>query len=161
MQNDNLFNRFLEVIDSLEREEVEYILIGGFAVVLYGMPRFTQDLDLFIKAKEENIAKLHKALYSVFNDKSVYEITNTELENYAVIRYGSEDGFYIDVISKIGDAFSFEDLKYNEMEIENHRIKIATVDTLYKLKEKTYRAIDQNDLAFLKMLRDKGNDQKI
>ena len=32
MKAKELFDRFLEVIDALEREEVEYVLIGGFAV---------------------------------------------------------------------------------------------------------------------------------
>lgn len=49
MQSEDLFNKFLEVIDTLEKEKVDYILVGGFAMVLYGMPRATQDLDLFVK----------------------------------------------------------------------------------------------------------------
>ncbi len=157
MQTDDLYNRFLEVIEALEREKVDYILIGGFAVVLYGMPRFTQDIDLFVKSKEDNIAKLQKALYSVFEDESIYEITYTELQNYPVIRFGSAEGFYIDILSKIGTAFSFENLRYEELEIEGHKIKIATPETLFKLKENTYRAIDQNDLMFLKDLINKRN----
>ncbi len=152
METEDLFQKFLKIIDALEKEEVDYVLIGGFAVVLYGLPRFTQDLDLFIKSKEENITKLQKALYSVFNDKSIFEITFSELQNYPVIRYGSMEGFYIDILTKIGTAFSFEDLKIEETIIEGHKIKIASIETLYKLKEKTYRAIDQSDLIFLKEL---------
>jgi len=148
MKTDDLFQRFLDVFDALEKEKVDYILIGGFAIVLYGMPRLTQDLELFVKAKDENIIKLQKALYSIFGDKSIFEITNSELQNYSVIRYGSDEGFYIDVLSSIGDAFTFEDLDYEELDVEGHTVKIATVETLYRLKEKTYRAIDQNDLFF-------------
>ncbi|MFA4922691.1 MAG: nucleotidyl transferase AbiEii/AbiGii toxin family protein [Ignavibacteriaceae bacterium] len=161
MESNDLFNRFLEVIDALEREGVEYVLIGGFAVVLYGMPRFTQDLDLFVKSKEENIVKLQAALFSVFHDASIFEITNSELKNYPVIRYGSEEGFFIDVLSKIGDAFSYDDLSFTEMKIEGHTVKIATVDTLYRLKEKTLRAIDQNDLIFLQLLKKRNDDKKV
>ena len=58
------------------------------------MPRFTQDLDLFVRAQEENIVKLQLALFSVFQDKSVFEITNSELQNYPVIRFGSDEGFF-------------------------------------------------------------------
>ncbi len=61
MKTDDLFNRFLEVIDALEKEKVDYVLIGGFAVVLYGMPRFTQDIDLFIKSEKENVIRLQNA----------------------------------------------------------------------------------------------------
>jgi len=41
---------------------------------------------------------------------------------------------------------------FEEITIDGHKIKIATVETLYKLKEKSVRAIDKSDLLFLKQL---------
>ncbi len=154
MQTDDLFKRFLDVIDALEKENVDYILIGGFAMVLYGMPRATNDMGIFIKNKKESIERLQKSLFTLFNDKSVFQINHTELKDYSVIRYGAEEGFYIDVLSKLGTAFSFEDLKYEMINVDGHQIKIASVETLYKLKEKTLRAIDKTDLIFLKQILD-------
>jgi predicted nucleotidyltransferase len=152
MGKENLFKKFFDVLDILEKEKVEYVLIGGFAMVLYGMPRVTQDLDLFVKMKKENIKKLQKALFILLKDKNVFEITDSELKEYNVIRFGTEEGYYIDLLSKLGEAFSYEDLEFNEVNIEGHNIKIATLETLYKLKEKTFRAIDKNDLIFLRRL---------
>lgn len=152
MQTENLFNKFLEIIDELEKEKVDYMLVGGFAMVLRGMPRATNDLDIFIKNRKENIELLQKALYTIFNNKNVFEITHSELTDYNVIRYGADEGFYVDVLSRIGTAFSYEDLKYEEINVKGHRIKIATVETLYRLKEKTFRAIDKTDLIFLRQL---------
>lgn len=91
-------------------------------------------------------------MFALLNDKNVFEITHSELTDYSVIRYGTEEGYYIDVLSKLGTSFSYEDLKYHEINVEGHLVKIATVETLYKLKEKTFRAIDKNDLIFLKQL---------
>ena len=152
MQTDDLFDKFLKIIDALEKEKVDYILIGGFAMVLYGMPRATQDIDIFIKCREENIERLQRALYSVFNNKNVFEITFSELQNYPVIRYGAEEGYYVDILADIGTAFSFEDLMFEELNVEGHKIKIASVESLYKLKENTLRAIDKSDLLFLKQV---------
>jgi predicted nucleotidyltransferase len=152
MQTDDLFDKFLKIIDALEKEKVDYILIGGFAMVLYGMPRATQDIDIFIKCREENIERLQRALYSVFNNKNVFEITFSELQNYPVIRYGAEEGYYVDILANIGTAFSFEDLMFEELNVEGHKIKIASVESLYKLKENTLRAIDKSDLLFLKQV---------
>lgn len=45
----NIVDKFFELIDELYRNDVEYILIGGFAVILYGLPRTTGDIDLIIK----------------------------------------------------------------------------------------------------------------
>jgi predicted nucleotidyltransferase len=152
MQTDDLFDKFLKIIDALEKEKVDYILIGGFAMVLYGMPRATQDIDIFIKCREENIERLQRALYSVFNNKNVFEITFSELQNYPVIRYGAEEGYNVDILANIGAAFSFEDLMFEELNVEGHKIKIASVESLYKLKENTLRAIDKSDLLFLKQV---------
>lgn len=87
MNTENIFEKFWEVIDALEKEEVDYILIGGFALVLYGMPRATQDLDIFIKNREENVEKLRTVLIQLFGDKSAFEITQLELNEYSVVRY--------------------------------------------------------------------------
>ena len=152
MQTDDLFKRFLEILDALEKEKVDYVLIGGFAMVLYGMPRATQDIDIFIKYQQENIERLQKALYTIFNNKNVFEITFSEFQNYPVIRYGVEEGYYIDILTNIGTTFSFDDLIFQEIKIEGQKIKIASVETLYKLKENTFRAIDKSDLLFLQQM---------
>jgi len=148
----NLFEKFLEILDVLHKEGVEYILIGGFAVVLYGLPRFTQDIDIFVKPKEDNIKKLKRVLISIFNDKSIEEITLKELEKYPVIRYGTPEGFNLDIISKIGSKFSYDDLQYRIIEIEGRQLRIATPESLYRLKENTVRPIDKSDAVFLKEL---------
>jgi len=155
-----LFEKFLEVIDSLEKENVDYILIGGFAVILYGMPRLTQDVDLFLRNGNENINRLQKALYDIFRDDSVLEITADELERYPVIRYGTPDGFALDFIVKIGTAFTYDDLKYELIEVEGRSIRVATAETLYKLKKDTLRPIDQNDAAFLSELIRHGKEKE-
>ena len=148
----NLFDKFLHVADALENEGVEYILIGGFAVVLYGLPRLTQDVDIFIRNDEDNVQRLKKALYNVFQDTTINEITVEELQQYPVIRYGSPDGFCIDLIVKIGETFTYTDMNYEVLEVEGHKIKIATVETLVRLKEDTIRPIDKSDVLFLKEL---------
>ncbi len=145
-----IFDKFLELMKALYDYDVEYVLIGGLAINLQGFARNTEDIDLFVNLSEGNVSKLQKALYRVFQDDDIFEITFDELNKYAVIRYGSQLGFYIDIISDIGEKFQYSDLSYELKEIDNIKIKVADVRTLYKLKEKTYREIDQLDLKFLK-----------
>ena len=145
----DLFNKFIKVFEALEREEVDYILIGGFAVILYGLPRVTEDIDLFIKPDENNIKKLKKALYSVYKDESIEEITFDMLKEYAVVRYGSPDGFHIDLSADIGEAFTYTDISYELKKIEGQSIKIATRESLYNMKKDTVRPIDKSDSLFL------------
>jgi predicted nucleotidyltransferase len=53
---------FKEFLELLNANEVRYLLIGGFAVGLYGHPRTTNDIDIFVAGDEENARRLVKAL---------------------------------------------------------------------------------------------------
>lgn len=154
------FNKFLEVIDALERENVEYILVGGFAVILYGLPRLTEDIDLFVKPDDKNISNLKKALLSVFMDESVKEISLEMLNEYPVVRYGSPDGFYIDILCRLGHAFIYEDLICKKRIIDGHPVRVASVETLYAMKKDTVRPIDKEDSIYLQnLLKIKDNEK--
>jgi len=57
-----MLNLLKDVFSSLQRHKVRYLVIGGIAVVLHGVPRATFDLDILIEAKPDNAEKLLRAL---------------------------------------------------------------------------------------------------
>ena len=58
----DIFNEdFQEFITALNNNEVEYILVGGYSVILHGYSRTTGDLDIWINKEKENYFKLVKA----------------------------------------------------------------------------------------------------
>ncbi len=57
-----MLNRLGDVFRSLQRHEVKYVVIGGVAAVLHGVPRATFDLDILIEATPENARRLLAAL---------------------------------------------------------------------------------------------------
>jgi len=146
------FQKFMKVLKAFDKQKVDYVLIGGVAVILYGGERLTRDVDIFVKLDAENIEKLKKALHSVFNDPSIDEITLDELHNYPVIRYGTPNGFYIDIVTRLGKAVSHEDLEYEIIDYQGVKIRIGTPETLYDLKRNTVRQRDKMDAIFLKEL---------
>jgi hypothetical protein len=119
---------------------------------LHGFARNTQDIDIFVNPGKENIEKLKKSLIEVFKDKAIKGISYGDFLKYPVIRYGTEFGFYIDIIVRIGKKFEYDDLTYIEKNIEGIPVRLADTKTLYKLKENTYREIDELDLKFLKSI---------
>ena len=156
----NQFKDFLLVLKALDDHNVDYVLIGGVAVILHGLERLTRDIDLFIKMIPKNIENIRKALTSVFNDTSIEEITLTELQDYPVIRYGTPNGFYIDIMTRLGEAVSFEDLEYEIIKYHGVKIKIATPEILYNLKKDSLRDKDKIDVQFLKeIIMDKKSNQ--
>ncbi|MDW7681227.1 MAG: nucleotidyl transferase AbiEii/AbiGii toxin family protein [bacterium] len=145
----NLFKQFLQLLKALDEYKVEYILIGGVAVIIHGLARLTRDIDLFIKPTVPNIQQLKGALNSIYHDRTIEEITIDDLQNYSVIRYGMPNGFYIDMMTRLGEAFSFDDLKYEIVEYKATKIRIATLESLYDLKKNSPREKDKMDASFL------------
>lgn len=52
---------FKELLDALNEAEVEYLIVGGYAVIYHSRPRFTKDLDIWLRADAENARKLMHA----------------------------------------------------------------------------------------------------
>lgn len=57
-----MLNRLQDVFRSFQRHDVKYVVIGGIACVLHGVPRATFDLDILIEATPENAERLLNAL---------------------------------------------------------------------------------------------------
>ncbi len=57
-----MLNRLKDVFASLQRHDVRYVVIGGIAAVLHGVPRATFDLDLLIEVTPDNAQRLLDAL---------------------------------------------------------------------------------------------------
>ena len=57
-----MLNRLQDVFKFFQQHEVKYLVIGGVASVLYGVPRATFDLDILIEATAENAQRLLAAL---------------------------------------------------------------------------------------------------
>ena len=53
---------FKEFIQSLNDNNVRYLVIGGYAVALHGYPRYTKDIDVWIDMSAENAANVVEAL---------------------------------------------------------------------------------------------------
>lgn len=56
-----MLDRLQRVFASLQTGDVKYVVIGGIAAILHGVPRATFDLDLLIEATAENAERLLKA----------------------------------------------------------------------------------------------------
>jgi len=53
---------FKELLESFNAHGVEYIIVGGYALAFHGAPRFTGDIDLYVKPVRENAERIIQAL---------------------------------------------------------------------------------------------------
>lgn len=48
--------------EKLSKNEVQYIMVGGFAAIMHGISRITQDVDIWIKDTPDNRFRLRKTI---------------------------------------------------------------------------------------------------
>ena len=53
---------FRDLLKLFNAHKVEYVVIGGYAMAFHGAPRYTGDLDIFVKPNPENAQRIMKAL---------------------------------------------------------------------------------------------------
>lgn len=121
------------VCRSFNEQNVEYILIGGFAVIIHGYVRGTKDIDFLVNPSPENIKKIKKAL-SKLPDNAASLIEDNEVEKYTVVRIADE--IVIDLMAKAcGISYQQAKLQIEIAEIEDVSIPIASKSLLIELKK--------------------------
>jgi len=153
------FGRFLDVIRAFERARVDYVLVGGVAVNLHGIVRATEDIDFFVREDPENVERLKTALRSLWDDPEIDEISAEDFATYPTLRYGPPgEELVIDILTRLGTAFRFEDLEAETLSIEGVTVRVATPATMVRMKRGTLRPVDQGDAAALARLFRIGGD---
>jgi hypothetical protein len=143
----------MRALRAFQEAGLEYVLIGAGAMAVHGLVRTTEDLDLFIRATPENIEKLRAAFRAVYQgDPNISEISSEDLlGDYPAVRYYPPTGdLYFDVLTRLGEAASFETIEAETKEVDGTQISVATPSALYKLKKGTIRLQDRADAAALR-----------
>lgn len=139
---------FKEFIKLLNENKVEYLVVGGYAVAFHGHPRYTKDIDIWIKLDKLNAKNTLKSLKEFgFGDIG---ITIEDLVNKdRVIQLGHPPN-RIDIMSDVS-GLVFENC-YNsrvEIEIENVKVNFIDLENLKKNKKASGRHQDLADLESL------------
>ncbi len=147
----DLTSSFQKVLAAFVDHDVDFILVGGLAVILQGVNRVTQDIDVFVRPDRKNLGKLRNALKSIFDDASIDDIKLTSSGDieYPVIRYACPDEYYIDLMFRIGSAFDFDDIEFEVFEVAGREIRVATKQMLIRMKSETVRPQDKADVILL------------
>jgi hypothetical protein len=152
-----MLNRLVNVFSSFQRHEVKYLVIGGIASILHGVPRATFDLDILIEATPANAKRLLEALQEA--GLGTASLTNVDklLENEITI---FNDRVRIDVqTSTPGLDFKKAWEKRQTLEYQGQPFHVVSKDDLISSKEAAGRDIDLQDVKLLKLSR-KSEERK-
>ena len=102
------------------------------------------------EALPERLRTALKAAYS--GDPSVDDISPADLlGEYPAVRYYPPSGdLYFDIVTRLGEAASFDTVAAETKTVEGIRVRVATPAALYLLKKDTARAKDHQDAAALR-----------
>lgn len=139
---------FKEFLNLLNSHQVEYLLIGGYAVGYHGYPRATADMDLWVAIHEQNAERLVTVLKKFgFN---VPELSaNLFMRANQIVRMGVPP-MRIELLTTISGV-SFEEC-YRERiidEIDGVEVSIINLRHLRINKRASGRHKDLDDLGHL------------
>ncbi len=142
-------NDFKEFIQLLNDETVAYLVVGAHAVAIYGYPRYTGDIDIWIEDTEVNSKKIMKVLNQFgFGGAGLKEADF--LKKDAVIQLGYAP-VRIDIMNAIsGVTFLNAFERKNTLNLEGLLMNFISIDDLIINKETTARDQDLLDVKKLK-----------
>lgn len=139
---------FKEFIQLLNKNNVKYLVVGGYAVAMHGFPRYTGDIDFWIEAEKENAEKLVKALYE-FGFGSLDISINDFTKQNSVVQLGFPPE-RIDLITSV-DGLTFEECWKEKKEVVSDEILIDYISLNHLRINKAASGRDK-DLLDLKNL---------
>jgi predicted nucleotidyltransferase len=147
----NLFNPdFKDFLQALNQHDVDYMIVGGYAVIMHGYTRTTGDLDIWVRKNVANYEKLVQA-FTTFGMPTFDMSKINFLENEAldVFTFGVPP-ICIELITNI-KGVTFEDAYENAIirEIDDISIKTLSLADLLKAKRAAGRPKDQDDIEHL------------
>lgn len=140
-----------QLLKTLLENKVDFVLIGGYAAVLYGSSQVTQDIDICAALTSESLDHLRKVLkplnarhrmnpnHQPFLDE--YPEPGKVLNNYYLIT----DQGTLDIIQEVTAVGSFEEVKKSAISIQlfGHTCRVISIDDLIKAKQSMNREKDQ------------------
>ena len=139
---------FSEFLKLLNDHHVEYLLIGGFAVAIYGYPRATADMDVWVARSQLNAERIVACLRAFgFDTPSLSPELFQEPER--IIRMG-EAPLRIEILTDI-DGVAFDDClpRAERQDVDGIIVPVIGLEDLKINKQASGRAKDLDDLENL------------
>jgi hypothetical protein len=148
----NLTRDMNDLLDIFDKNDVKYMIIGGFAVICYGYVRITQDIDFLVYPSKVNAKKMMKSLTEFGFGNAGIPLKCFEQEGTAV-HIGVEPN-RIDFLTCVQGASNdllFEDI--HQVDYAGRILKIISKDNLIKVKKATGRLKDLADAEELEKIK--------
>ena len=139
---------YKEMLQILLRNEVNFPVVGAYAMAAYGYPRATGDFDIWVDTTLENSQRIYKSVSDF--DAPLAEITERTFTEKGIVFQIGVAPRRIDIITHI-DGVEFHNAYQDkeEVEMENMKIPFLSKSNLIKNKRSTGREKDKIDIIYL------------
>jgi hypothetical protein len=157
---------YLAIFKKLNEAKIRYIVVGGIAVNLYGIPRMTYDIDLILDLKDKNLEKFLKLLKGWgFKPKVPVDIMDFAIEenrkdwiknkhmkafNLVNPKWAISE---IDIVIDSPIDYDKAHKRLKHVKLQGASIPVISIDDLIKMKKKAGREQDNSDIKILRKLR--------
>jgi predicted nucleotidyltransferase len=139
---------FLDFIRLLNDHGVEYLIVGGYAVAVYGYVRYTGDIDFFIAINPTNAERMVK-VFNLFGLSQPDINADLFMDPGKILRIGSEP-MRLEVLNQISGV-DFDECYRNRkiIDVEGFPVNFVGYSELLKNKSSTGREKDVADVSEL------------
>jgi hypothetical protein len=149
----------LKILNSLATEKIPFVIVGGAAIALHGIPRSTLDIDIVVPAEAAS------RLFSIIEDVDIlihdkYIIAMIDRPHLLIGQWitlqnkaGPE---LVDMFFESGKEFNGLLKRAKKIRGEKFNFYIASLDDIERMKKKSARAIDLADIALIRERRSRA-----
>lgn len=139
---------------------VDFVVIGGVAVVMQASPRFTQGLDICFSADQENVERLAGVLLSLeaklrgIEEDVPFTADARAIGQAETLTLSTREG-NLDLLAAPPGSPGYPALRRRAdvVEVEGHAVRVASIEDLIAMKRSAGRAQDAVDLEALEVAR--------
>lgn len=148
------------ILERLVAASVDFVVIGGIAVIASGYVRMTRDLDIAFAGDGTNLRALGEALTEIdarlrgVEEELPFVADERTLAGVQLLTLETSLG-WLDVHRQVPGITSYEDLRgrAREIDLDGVKVHIASVDDLLAMKRAAGRPQDQLDIEALEAIR--------
>ena len=138
----------MDLLGAFENSNVEYLVVGGWAVSIHSEPRFTKDLDLLVGSSRENLIRAADALQRFGAPETIADQASA-LEPDEFLFLGSPPA-RVDLLTSIpGVEFDEAYARRAEVELAGITVSVISKEDLIRAKRAAGREKDLRDVAAL------------
>ena len=141
---------YRDMLSAFADAEVDYLVVGAYAMAAHGHPRATGDMDLWIRPSPENAARVLRAL-SAFG-APLANVDQNDFETPATVFQIGVSPRRIDILTSI-EGVTFDEAWPQRMNVDIDRLTVPVIGRKHLIKNK--RALGRSqDMADLERLLD-------